>query len=146
MTLVTAVLFLATLNRPELLPASSGGCFNIYLPSKVAEPVALVALLATASTAEAAEAATPTAVATTASSTATSISLRALPSKVAYPVTTVTDRASTTASTLSAISLAPKQWICVSLGMENSRVLKLQVDERYLDLCMKQRETTILLN
>ena len=66
-TLVTAVLLLATLNRPGL-SLCRAGCLDIYLPSKVAEPVALVALLAATSTAEATEA---TASTTTSAATAT---------------------------------------------------------------------------
>ena len=72
----------------------------------------------------------------------TSIRLRALPSKVAYPVTAVTDRASpaSTTAALSSVSLgtltgemsAPKQLIIVSSVMAKSRGLSLRVAERYL--------------
>lgn len=50
MTLVTAVLLLATLRKESSVTPSRAGCLNAHLSGKVAEPVALVALLASTST------------------------------------------------------------------------------------------------
>merc|ERR1719361_883243 len=85
----------------HLVAVVAGVLLLAAVPGDVAGPVALVALLAAAA---AAHSEAPSA---TSTSTTASTSLRALPSKVAYSVTTVTDRASSTSthSALSAINI-----------------------------------------